>query len=237
MRKIIAAAAWACVLLFAAGFVAPAPARAETIAIVGTGNVGGALGRRLAEQGHRIIYGSRTPDSAAVRALVAETGRGAAAEEPAAAAAAAEVVILAVRAEAIEGVVAGLGDLSGKIVVDPTNPRITAADGYRDFAFDGSNAERVQRLAPGASVVKAFSTLGARTMLDPSVARGPVTVPVVGDDRAAKAVVVELARSIGLEGLDVGPLRHARILEGLHFLRWNAVGGPIDFHLRPEAER
>ena len=74
-------------------------------------------------------------------------------------------------------------------------------------------------------------------MLDPKVANGPVTVPIVGDDRAAKARVATLAREIGLEAIDVGPLRHARILEGLHYLRANALDGRINFHFPRDTSR
>jgi NADPH-dependent F420 reductase len=217
----------ACAALLAAA----APAAAETIALIGTGNVGAALGRRFAERGHTVVYGSRNPDAADVAALVRETGRGAAAVTPAAAAARSRVVVLAVPWTAAEDVVRGLGDLTGKIVVDPTNPRMMAADGFADYPpLPDSNAERIARLAPGAAVVKAFSTLGAETMFDPRLAQSPVTIPVVGDDRAAKEVVAALAREIGLEAVDVGPLRHARIIEGLHYLRANALGGRVNFH-------
>ncbi|HEX6999243.1 MAG TPA: NADPH-dependent F420 reductase [Gammaproteobacteria bacterium] len=212
-------------------------ALADTIAVIGTGNVGSALGVRFAELGHRIVYGSREPDRPSTRALVQRTGRGAVAVRPAEAVRDASIVILAVPWGSVEAVVEGLGDLSGKIVVDPTNPRVDAPDGFRDYAIEGSIAELVQRLAPRARVVKAFSTLGADTMMDPSLAEGPVTIPIVGDDREAKAKVAELARGIGFEAMDVGPLRHARILEGLHFLRWNAVGGPINYHFRPDNAR
>jgi predicted dinucleotide-binding enzyme len=105
-----------------------------------------------------------------------------------------------------------------------------ASDGFADYPIEDSNAERIARLAPDAHVVKAFSTLGAETMLDPTLAGGPVTVPIVGDDRAAKERVAVLAREIGLEAVDVGPLRHARIVEGLHYLRANAYGGRINYH-------
>ena len=66
---------------------------------------------------------------------------------------------------------------------------------------------------------------------------GPVTIPVVGDDRAANAIVATLAREIGLEAIDVGPLRHARIVEGLHYLRANAYGGRINYHLPRDTSR
>jgi NADPH-dependent F420 reductase len=221
----------------AASVVASPSAGAETVAMIGTGNVGAALGRRFAENGHTIVYGSRDPSAADVRALVAATGRGAAAVTQAQAAAQADIVVLAVPWSAAEDVVRALPDLKGKIIVDPTNPRVMASDGFADYPIEDSNAERIARLAPGAEVVKAFSTLGAETMLDPKVAGGPVTVPIVGDDRAAKERVAALAREIGLEAVDVGPLRHARIIEGLHYLRANAYGGRINYHLPRDRAR
>jgi NADPH-dependent F420 reductase len=203
---------------------------AETVALIGTGNVGAALGRRFAEQGHDVVYGSRDPGDADVRSLVDITGHGAVAVAPAEAAARSDIVVLAVPWSAAEDVVRGLGNLRGKILVDPTNPRVMANDGFADYPADGSVAERIAALAPGAHVVKAFNTLGAETMLDPTLAEGPVTIPLVGDDRDAKARIAALAREIGLEAVDVGPLRHARIIEGLHYLRANAFGGRINFH-------
>jgi NADPH-dependent F420 reductase len=218
---------------------APGRVFAETIALIGTGNVGGALGRRFAESGHTVVYGSRDPLAADVVALVNETGHGAIALSPAQAAAQSRVLVLAIPWTATEDVVRGLGDLTGKIVVDPTNPRVMASDGFADYppTLEASNAERIARLAPGAHVVKAFSTLGAETMLDPRLAEGPVTIPLVGDDRAAKELVAALAREIGLEAVDVGPLRHARIIEGLHYVRANALGGRINYYLRRDTAR
>jgi NADPH-dependent F420 reductase len=217
--------------------LATVPAAAETVALIGTGNVSSALGQRFAEHGHTIVYGSRNPTAADVRELVATTGRGAVAVTPAEAAARSDIVVLAVPWSAAEDVVRSLGELRGKIIVDPTNPRVMASDGFADYPIEDSVAERIARLAPDAHVVKAFNTLGAETMLDPEVANGPVTIPLVGDDRAAKARVATLAREIGLEAVDVGPLRHARIIEGLHYLRANALGGRINYHFPRDTAR
>ena len=226
-------------LVAAAALAGPASVSAETVALIGTGNVGAALGRRFAEHGHKIVYGSRNPAAADVRELVTVTGHGAVAVPQAEAAAQADIVILAVPWSAAEDVVRALPSLRGKVVVDPTNPRVMASDGFADYPpqLEDSNAERIARLAPGAKVVKAFSTLGFETMLDPKVAGGPVTVPIVGDDRAAKERVAVLAREIGLEAIDVGPLRHARIIEGLHYLRANAYGGRINYHFPRDTSR
>lgn len=218
--------------------IAPAPsALAERIAIIGTGNVGGALGQRFAELGHTIIYGSRDPTRADVRELVNASGRNASAATQREAAQQADIVVLAVPADIVEPLTSELGDLSGRIVIDPTNPRAIADDGLRDFPFHDSNAERIQALAPDAFVVKAFSTLGSYTMLDPSVAEGPVSVPIAGDDAGAKLAVAGLVSGIGLVPVDIGPLRYAHVLEGLHYLRYNAGEfgeARINFYFSPD---
>jgi NADPH-dependent F420 reductase len=213
---------WVCVSLWfcAAGFATGAAA--ETIAVIGTGNVGAALGQRLATAGHEVVYGSREPGRDSIRSLVAATGHAARAMTQREAAQAADIVILAVPWEIVEPLTRELGDLSGRIIIDPTNPRVIADDGLRDYAFEGSNAERIQALAPGAHVVKALSSLGYLTMLDPASARSPVSVPIAGDDADAKRVVAGLVADIGFEPLDVGPLRYAHVIEGLHYLRYTA---------------
>jgi NADPH-dependent F420 reductase len=219
-------------LIYSLGIVPSA--WAETIAIIGTGNVGAALGQRFAESGHQIVYGSRDPTRAENQRLVAATGPTARADTQQAAAQAADIVVLAVPWDIVETLTRSLGALAGKIVIDPTNPRRIAEDGLRDYAFDGSNAERIQALAPDAFVVKALSTLGVETMLDPASAGGPVSVPIAGDDENAKRVVAALVAAIGLEPVDVGPLRYAHVIEGLHYLRYNAGQygeARINYHL------
>lgn len=208
----------------------------ETIAMIGTGNVGRALGPEFAELGHEIIYGSRNPDRPEVRELVSQTGGNASASSPAEAAARADVVMLAVPWNAVESVMENIGDLSGKIIIDPTNPRMVGDDGLRDFAVDPSNAEWVQRWAPGATVVKAFNTMNWVTMVDPASAGGPVTSPIVGDDPEAKALVASLVEGIGLQPIDLGPLRHAKSLESLYIIWGNArtLGRPFEYYFRPQ---
>lgn len=211
-----------------------APAAAETIAIIGTGNVAHALGPAFAEAGHTVVYGSRNPDRASVDELVAMTGNGAGAVPQSEAAAGADVVVLAVPWDVIQSVVENLGDLSGRVVIDLTNPRTIAEDGLRDYALQDSNAERIQRFAPEARVVKAFNTMTAQLMANAALADGPVTVPIAGDDPEAKAVVARLARDLGFEAMDFGPLRYAHVIEGM-FLVWGNArqrGDPFEYHLR-----
>jgi NADPH-dependent F420 reductase len=211
------------------------PIQADTIAVIGTGDVGGALGPEFAALGHVVIYGSRTPSSEKVVALLERTGHGAQATKPIDAAVKAEIVVLAVPGMRVKEIVSSLGDLSGKIIVDPTNPLVRRDDGKLGIGIDGSNAEIIQAVVPGADVVKAFNTLGWRTMVDPESTGGPVSIPLVGDSSEAKAKIAEIVASMDLEPIDVGPLRNARHVEGLSVLLLNNAfgGGPnFEFYLR-----
>lgn len=218
----------------------PGPVLADTIAIIGTGDVAGALGPRFAELGHTIVYGSRDPARQKVKDLVARTGPGASATTPAEAAADADIVVLAVPGAVVEAVTRGLGSLAGKIVMDPTNALRRRDDGLFEMAVETSNAEIIQVAAPDAFVVKAFNTLNWRQMADPGTAGGPVSIPLVGDSDAAKKTVAALVEGIGLEPIDLGPLRHARIVEGMLVLWVNnrfVNNRPFEFHLREVAPR
>lgn len=206
----------ACLLapLWSGASAARAQESTETIAIIGTGNVGSTLGRIWAAAGHTVIYGSRTPNSDRVRQLVRETGQGATATGQAAAARQAQVILIPIPPAAIPEVMAALGNLQGKIIIDPTNWWEFDGDVVRSPRDPrNSLAEQVQSLAPGASVVKAFNTLNYIIMEDPTRSAGPVTVPIAGDDTAAKQRVARLVTDAGLEPLDVGPLQFAEYLE------------------------
>jgi NADPH-dependent F420 reductase len=212
-----------------------APAVADTIAVIGTGDVGGALGPAFAGQGHTIVYGSRDPDRGKVKELVERTGELASATTPADAASQADIVVLAVPGLMVEEITKSLGDLSGKIIIDPTNP-LERRMNRLEHAVDTSNAEIIQAAAPDAYVVKAFNTLNWKTMVDPDSAGGPVSIPLVGDNGRAKKKVAELVSGMGLEPIDVGPLRDARWVEGMLILwinnRYGSMRPSFDYHLR-----
>lgn len=210
-------------------------AHADTIAVIGTGNVGGALGPKFAEQGHTIVYGSRDPDDSDVAELVELTGNGASATTQADAAADADIVVLAVPGTMVAEITAALGDLSDKIIIDPTNPIKLDLLRMRHVAGT-SNTDVIQSIAPDADVVKAFNTLGWKIMVDPDIAGGPVSVPLAGDSGKAKRKVAELVRGMGLEPIDVGDSENARWLEGMAILLINNnILSPrpnFNFHLR-----
>ena len=211
------------------------PALADTIAIIGTGDVGKALGGAFAKQGHTIVYGSRDPDRNKVKKLVEATGNGATATNQADAAANADIVVLAVPGMLVEEITLALGDLSGKIIIDPTNPLERKLTRF-EHGVDTSNAEIIQTAAPEAHVVKAFNTLNWKTMVDPASAGGPVSIPLAGDNGKAKKKVAELVTAMGLDPIDVGPVRDARWVEGMLILwinnRYGSMRPSFDYHLR-----
>ena len=222
-------------LLVAVSLVLACSALADTIAVIGTGDVGGALGPAFSKQGHTIIYGSRDPDRGKVRQLVELTANGASATTQAEAAAQADIVVLAVPGLLVEEITLALGDLSGKIIIDPTNPLQRKLTRF-EHAVDTSNAEIIQAAAPDAYVVKAFNTLGWKTMVDPSSAGGPVSIPLAGDNGRAKKKVAELVTGMGLEPIDVGSVQDARWVEGMLMLwinnRYGSMRNSFDYYLR-----
>jgi len=185
------------------------------IAIIGTGNVGSALGASFTRAGHDVTFAAR--DTEKTREVAGSMGADAAAT-PAEAAAGAEVIVLAVPYGATGAVLDELGDSArGKVLVDPTNP--LTAD-YSALATEGgpSAAERIAEASGGARVVKAFNTVFASIQADPTAHGRTVDGLIAGDDEAAKATVAELEKSIGLRPVDAGPLASARQLEALAFL-------------------
>jgi predicted dinucleotide-binding enzyme len=185
-----------------------------TIAIIGTGNVGGALGTAAVKAGYDVVFAAK--DAAKTRVVAAQAGATAA---PSArdAVAGADIVVLAVPYTAALDVAAEIAPVvAGKIVIDATNP--LKAD-YSGLATNGiSGAETIQAQVPGARVVKAFNTAFASRQADPTMSGLRADGYVAGDDEDAKATVLGLAEGIGFNPVDVGGLAMARYLEGMAWL-------------------
>lgn len=172
---------------------------ATKIGIIGDGNVGSALARGLGSAGHEVRAVGNDPE--AVRE-VARWG---------------EIILLAVPFGAIDDVVEQAGAaLAGKTVVDATN----ALDATMNLAvgFTTSGAEELQKKLPKSRVVKAFNTVFAQHMDTGRLGERPLTAFVAADDATAKETVLELARQVGFDPIDAGPLKSARLLEPLAFL-------------------
>jgi predicted dinucleotide-binding enzyme len=185
----------------------------ETVAVIGTGDMGDSLGPRFAALGYRVIYGSRRPESDKVKALVEMTGENASAATQELAAQQADIVLLLIPWPAMETVAQSLGNLDGKIIIDVSMPFQQADDGYPLHLLATSSAEMIQAWNPGAKVVKTFATLGSQVIDDPMVESGLVSVPVASDHKEAKEKVAGIVAALGLDPVDFGPLRMSRDIE------------------------
>lgn len=208
------------------------------IAIIGAGHVGQTLGGRWADRGHSIVYGVREPDAPKSKEAATATGRGARVASVRAAATDAEVVVLATPWEAVRDALHEAGALGGKILIDATNPLALGggSGGGLAVGHTTSGAEHVAQWAPGARVVKAFNTTGWPNMKDPDYAGQAATMLVCGDDEAANRMVADLAREIGFDAIDAGPLAIARLLEPfamlwIHLALFRGMGTGIAFRL------
>jgi NADPH-dependent F420 reductase len=191
------------------------------IAVIGAGNVGGTLGKRWARAGHEVAFGVRDPAEAKVASLVRESGPGARAASVPEAVRQAAVVVLAVPWDGARAALTAAGDLRGRILIDATNPVPLTPEGLRAGLVIGhttSGAEEIARWAEGARVVKAFNTTGWQNMADPRYGAAGLSMLLCGDDAEARQVVADLARQLGFEPVDVGPLRSARYLEAVAML-------------------
>lgn len=183
------------------------------VAIVGAGNVGGALGARLLEAGHDVRFGVRERDEALEACFGAER-----LVEVAKVAAGAEVVFLAVPGGVVVEVARSLGDLGDAVVVDCTNPIRWEAGPVWTPPAEGSNAAALAAALPGARVVKAFNQFGAETHADPRYGDRGADVFLAGDDAEAKKTVATLCEQTGFSPVDAGPLRNAAVLENVAVL-------------------
>ncbi len=176
------------------------------IGILGTGNVGSALGKGWTQAGHKVRFGSRKPEAAMVPG-------GTEALPLADAARWAEVVVLAVPYLAVMDTLEAVEPegLVGKVLVDVTN--VLAKDRSLAVGHTTSGAEEVAKQVPGAKVVKAFNTVFAQNMSRGRVGDEPLSLFMAGDDSTAKETVSALGRDLGFEPVDAGPLSSARYLE------------------------
>lgn len=182
------------------------------IAIIGSGNVGGALARGLKGKGYSVTLGVRHPASVDIAALARETD--AAVAFPAEAAAMADLVILALPWSVAELAVKELGPLTGKVVIDCMNP-LAMIDGALalQIGHSTSGGEIVQSWLPEARVVKTLNQVGAEIMADNTGLEHRPVQFLAGNDESAKMLAARLLASLGFEPLDAGDITRSRLLE------------------------
>lgn len=187
------------------------------IGIIGAGNVGGALGKRWAVAGHKVKFGVRDPRKSEVTELVKKCGANVSAVSVGEAAAFGEVVTIATPWPATQAAIESAGDLSGKIVIDCTNPLKPDLSGLA-IGHTTSAAEQVASWAKGARVVKCFNTTGANNMENPNYGGDQPVMFLCGDDADAKKIVTKLGEDVGFEMIDAGGIEIARLLEPVAML-------------------
>lgn len=178
------------------------------IGIIGAGQIGGTLARRLTALRHEVfIANSRGPESLAQ--LAKETGAKPVTVEQAARAG--ELVIVTIPMKSIPRLPRGLfnGVPDSVVVVDTGNYYPQQRDGRIDEIEDGMTESRWVSRQLGRPVVKAFNNIYARHLLEkgkPKGDPGRIALPVAGDDARAKDVVIRLLDELGFDGVDAGTL-------------------------------
>jgi predicted dinucleotide-binding enzyme len=190
------------------------------IGVIGTGDVGDVLADGFLRHGHSVVRGTRDPAKLADWAKTAGSRASVGTMEDAARAA--ELVVLAVNGIAAESVARACAEgMAGKTVIDTTNPIAEAPPegGVLKFftTLDDSLMERLQRAAPEARFVKAFSCVGNALMVDPELSGRP-TMFVCGNDESAKTEVGDVLDDFGWDVEDLGGAAAARAIEPLCIL-------------------
>jgi 8-hydroxy-5-deazaflavin:NADPH oxidoreductase len=193
------------------------------ITIIGTGNMARGIATRALAGGHAVtLLGTEAGKAEALAGELSGEVRTGAVGDPLQG----DVVVPAVWYQALGDVISRYGDqLSGKVVVDITNPIDPAA--FQPLTVEaGSAAQEIAQKAPGAKVVKAFNTTFAGTLVEGKVGGQPLDVLLASDDEDAKRTVSTLVEDGGLRPVDAGPLARAHELEALGFLHM-AIQQPL----------
>jgi predicted dinucleotide-binding enzyme len=207
----LSAAAWALASLPLALRAQQPSAQKMKIGIIGSGNVGGALGAVWVKAGHEVMFSSRNLEHD--KALAGKLGGNARAGTPREAAQFGDVVMVAVPYRALPEVGKEVGELlKGKIVIDTCNPFPGRDGDIANWARDKGAGLASAELLPGARLVRAFNAVGAGRMGSMHEQPGRVGMPIASDDAQAVTVASRLIRDIGFEPVLVGGLVMGRYL-------------------------
>jgi hypothetical protein len=181
------------------------------IGIIGSGDVGSAIGAVWVKAGHDVMFSSRHIEHD--QSLAARLGAGARAGTPREAAAFGDVVMVSIPYGALPDVGKDVADLiEGKVVIDTCNPFPSRDGEIADWAREKGAGLASAELLPGAHVVRAFNAIGAERMGSAHQEPGRVGMPIAGDDAAAVEVASRLIREIGYEPVLIGGLAMGRYL-------------------------
>lgn len=189
------------------------------IGVIGSGNMGGGLGKIWAKAGHQVIF-SYSRDEHKLQQLAAAAGENATVGTPENAVLQSDIILLSVWLPSVEEVIRALGSLNGKIIitcVSGLQPDFTGQTIGLATDLKTSVAETIQQLAPSAKVVEAFNSTFAEIIASDSRQFGDdrPSVFYCGDDAEAKSIVAALIQECGYEAVDAGALLVARSLETL----------------------
>ena len=198
------------------------------IGIIGSGEVGQALGKGFADLGHEAKIGSREPGSEKLQAWIKKTGGKTSAGTFEDAAKFGEVIVVATHGMASEKALeaAGENNFDGKVVIDVTNPLDFSGGMPPKLAlgFSTSLGERIQAALPKAHVVKTLNIVNNRIMVNPRFEEGEPDMLLCGNDADAKKKVEKILRDFGWKNItDLGGIEQARIMEPLVIL-WVLYG-------------
>ncbi len=190
----------------------------KRIGILGSGDVGMALGSGFARHGWDVKIGTRSPEKLAewVKSTSGTVSVGSLAD----AAGHGDVVVLATLGEGVMNAIdlAGIANFSGKVVLDATNP-LESSEGVPPSLFVGTTdslGECVQRKLPQAHIVKCFNTVPNSQMVDPVYKDGTPLMMICGDDASAKKRTEAILKELGWPGaLDIGGIDGSRWLEAI----------------------
>jgi 8-hydroxy-5-deazaflavin:NADPH oxidoreductase len=210
-RDLLLAAGTALCTLPLIGPAALAQNRKLKVGMIGSGNVGSALGRVWAKAGYEVMFSSRNLDRD--KKLAADVGANARAGTPAEAAAFGEVLVFAVPYGALPELGKALqSSIKGKVVIDACNPFPQRDGEIANRAREKGAGVISAELLPGARIVRAFNAVGAARMGNANAAPGRVGMPIAGDDQQAIEVASGMIRDIGYEPVLIGGLAMGKYL-------------------------
>ena len=191
--------------------IAAAESKPMKIGMIGSGNVGSALGGVWASAGHPVMFSSRHLEND--ERLAAGIGANARAGTPHEAAAFGDVLVFAVPYGALSELGRALRDaIKGKVVIDACNPFPRRDGDIAERAREKGAGLMSAELLPGARIVRAFNAVGADRMGQAHKEPGRVGMPIAGDDEEALDVASMLIREIGYEPVRVGGLEMGKYL-------------------------